>query len=326
MIMNRRTAMTMLGLAAACPWAFANNANAANALRFIIGMDAGGGTDLNARLLVQHLSRHFGGEISVENDGRAGGVTALQSALGETSLAVSTLETTNIFDAAIDDQYPLDIKKVALLDNFVVATRVVAIRSDLGIKSIADWQASGKKLRFGTRTPNYFKGVEMNLLSKIWGVDVVIVPGFSTNEARAAFAAGELDLIAGSYTSTKKSTKDGSGLLLVRTSDPAGEDEESTNLPAASDFVKNETYAPLLPVMNSMNKLQLALATSVTAAPEAGDLNAALSATKLDPAFQADAAKAGLAIDMRTGDEIRDEFSKLIADFDNIRAQFRKLL
>ena len=326
MIMNRRSAIAMLGLAAACPWSFSTQAKAETDLRMIVGMDAGGGTDINARLMAKFLSRHFAGDISIENDGRAGGVTALQAALGETTLTVSTLETTNILSAAIEDNYPLDIKSVALLDNFVIATRVLAIRSAIGIKSVADWRASGKTLRFGTRTPTYFKGVEMTLLSKLWGVNVTIVPGYSTNEARAAFSAGELDLISGSYTSTSKMTKDGAAQMLVRTSDAAGENEESTNLPAATDFVADESYSSLLTVVNNMNKLQLAFATSKASLKDAGPLSAALSTTKLDPEFQAAAAEVGLVVDKRRSDEIRAEFNALVADFDNFRTKFRKLL
>lgn len=325
-MMNRRTALAMLGLAGSYPLLLSTKAHADSALRLIVGMDAGGGTDINARMVAEHLSRHFPGDISIENDGRAGGVTALQAALGGKKLVVSTLETTNIFSAAVEDEYPIDIRDVALLDNFIVATRVIAIRSDIGINSVADWRASGKTLRFGTRTPNYFKGVEMSLLSKIWGVNVTIVPGYSTNEARAAFSAGELDLVSGSYVSTKRMTKDGGARMLVRTSDSAGEDEEANNLPAATDYVVDEELAKLLPFVNSMNKLQLAFATAKSSVADAGPLSAAFSATKLDPAFQADAAKAGLALDLRSGDEIRAEFSALIADFDSFRTQFRKFL
>jgi tripartite-type tricarboxylate transporter receptor subunit TctC len=326
MNMNRRSAIAILAFAAACPWAFASPTRAEEAVRLIVGMDAGGGTDINARMMAKYLSRHFAGTISIENDGRAGGVTALQAALGEANLSVSTLETTNILSAAIEDNYPIDLKSVALLDNFVVATRVLAIRPDLGIKSVADWRDSGKTLRFGTRTPTYFKGVEMTLLSKLWGVNVTIVPGYSTSEARAAFSAGELDLISGSYTSTRKMTKDGAAQMLVRTSDAAGEDDESTNMAAATDFMVDDRYSGLLTVVNNMNKLQLALATSTAALADAGPLREALAATKLDPEFQAAATEAGLVVDKRSSDEIRAEFNALIADFDNIRMQFRKLL
>lgn len=326
MMMNRRSAMAMLGLTAACPWAFANQANAAADLRMIIGMDAGGGTDINARLMAKYLARHFAGDISIENDGRAGGVTALQAALGETKLTVSTLETTNILSAAVDDDYPLDIKNVALLDNFVLATRVLAIRSDIGIKSVADWRASGKTLRFGARTPNAYKGIEMKLLSKLWGVNLLIVPGYGNTETKAAFAAGELDLILGSYTSIRPTTEDGGAQILVRISDAAGEDRASTELPTAGEFVVNDSFASLLPVFNSISKLQLAFVTSVNALKDAGPLIAALGATKLDPEYQTAATEAGLVIDKRGSDEIRAEFRELITGLDDIRAQLSKLL
>ena len=167
MLVNRRSTMALLALSAAYPLAFANKANAAAALRLIISQDAGGGTDTNARLVAQHLAHHFDGSMSVENDARAGGVTALQSALSSPPFAMSVFESTIIINSAIEDQFPINLNDVAILDNFLIATRVLAVNASTGIKSVADWRASGKTLRFGTRTPTYFKGVEMTLLSKL---------------------------------------------------------------------------------------------------------------------------------------------------------------
>ncbi|MDP4823512.1 MAG: hypothetical protein NWR47_06140 [Aestuariivirgaceae bacterium] len=324
--MNRRSAMALLGLTTIFPWALANPASAATRLRMIVGMDAGGGTDQNARLVARYLERHLGGTISIENDARAGGVTALQAALTAAKLVVSTLETTNVYGSAIEDQYPLDITDVALLDNFVIATRVVAVRTATGVSSVQDWRDSGKTLRFGTRTPTYYKAVEMKLLSKLWGVNLEIVPGYSTNEAKAAFAAGEIDLVSGSYTSTLAATKGGGAAMLVRTTDAAGEDEESTLLPDASAFIVNDELANLLPIVNQTNKLQMAFVTSKRAFADAGPLSAAFSATKQDPEYQAAAAKAGLVVDLRGSDEIRREFTDMVANFGKIRAQLRQLL
>jgi tripartite-type tricarboxylate transporter receptor subunit TctC len=326
MMMHRRSAIAMLGLAAACPWAFANQASASAALRLIISQDAGGGTDINARLMAQHLAKHLEGSISVENDARAGGVTALQSALSSPPITASILESTIVFNSAIEDQYPIQLSDIALLDNFLIATRVLAVNVATGIKSVADWRASGKTLRLGTRSETFYVALEMRLLSKLWGVDVTIVPGYSTIEARAAFAAGEVDLLLGSYTSVKKLTKDDSAIIIARSTDAAGEGEETKSIPSAMDYIVDDTLVGLIPVVNKINKRQLAFATSTAALSDTAPLSAAFSATKVDPEYKAATAAAGLVIDTRSSDEVRAEFSELIADFDNIRTQMRKLL
>ena len=326
MLVNRRSAMALLALSAAYPWAFANEANAAAALRLIISQDAGGGTDTNARLVAQHLAHHFDGSMSVENDARAGGVTALQSALSSPPFAMSVFESTIIINFAIEDQFPINLNDVAILDNFLIATRVLAVNASTGIKSVADWRASGKTLRLGTRSEKFYVALEMRLLSKLWGVDVTIVPGYSTIEARAAFAAGEVDLLLGSYTSVRKLTKDDSATIIARSTDAAGEDEGSKAVPSAMDYIVDDTLVGLIPVVNKINKLQLAFATSAAGVADAAPISEALRATKNDPEYLAAAAKAGLVVDTRGSDEIRAEYNELIADFDNVRTEIRKLL
>lgn len=141
------------------------------------------------------------------------------------------------------------------------------------------------------------------------------MPGYITNEARAAFAAGEIELISGCYNSTCAATKGDGATKLVRTTDAASEDEESTHLPYASAFIMNDELANLLPIV-----------TSKTALADTGPLSANLSATKQDPVYQAAAAKAGLVVNLRGGDEICRDFIGMVANFGKIRGQLHQLL
>jgi hypothetical protein len=121
-------------------------------------------------------------------------------------------------------------------------------------------------------------------------------------------------------------TKDDSATIIARSTDAAGEDEGSKAVPSAMDYIVDDTLVGLVPVVNKINKLQLAFATSAAGVADAAPVSEALRATKNDPEYLAAAAKAGLVVDTRGSDEIRAEYNELIADFDNIRTEIRKLL
>src|SRR5258706_9476481 len=66
---KRRTALALLALAAASPWAAAQSAWPAKPVTIIVPFPAGGGTDAFARPLFATLTKNLGKQFVVDNRG-----------------------------------------------------------------------------------------------------------------------------------------------------------------------------------------------------------------------------------------------------------------
>ena len=295
-------------------------------LRMVIGQKPGGGTDMNARLIAEYLRLHYGADITIENQDKAGGVLALQQAISADDLAISTLEASVIFDAITSESPLINLQDIALLDNFIVATRVIAVNSSLGFSTMEDWRKSGKTLRMGARNLNYHQALEGRLASRLTGCKIDVVPGYSTAETKAAFAAGELDMLIGSYSSIVKLTKEGSAAILARTTPTANEDATASALPSLETAAIDPSLLDVAPIFAVILSMQCPFATSVAKSADHVAVAQAMADTKKDSAFLAAAKQAKLTIDPRGQAEIRESFAKIIKDAPQWRTRLSTLL
>jgi tripartite-type tricarboxylate transporter receptor subunit TctC len=125
-------------------------------IRIIVGLVAGGGTDVTARLVAQRLTEALHTNVYVDN--RPGGIfiPATRELVnaepdGHTLLMISTA---NVVTQPFHPDYPFDLRTLAPVTEVSDGPLILVARKDLPIKSIADLVAYAQqnpgKLTFGS--------------------------------------------------------------------------------------------------------------------------------------------------------------------------------
>jgi len=125
-------------------------------IRIIVGLVAGGATDVTARLVAQKLTERLHTNVYVEN--RPGGIfiPATKELIGSppdghTLLMIST---SNVVTQPLHPDYPIDLRSLTPVTEVSDGPLILVVRKDLPIKSVGDLIAYAKqnpgKLTFGS--------------------------------------------------------------------------------------------------------------------------------------------------------------------------------
>ncbi|HUI97308.1 MAG TPA: tripartite tricarboxylate transporter substrate binding protein [Xanthobacteraceae bacterium] len=128
----------------------------AKPIRIIVGLVAGGATDVTARLVAQKLTESLHTSVYVDN--RPGGIfiPATRELIGappdgHTLLMIST---SNVITQPFHPDYPIDLRTLTPITEVSAGPLILVARKELPVKSIADLIAYGRqnpgKLTFGS--------------------------------------------------------------------------------------------------------------------------------------------------------------------------------
>lgn len=201
MIQRRRSCLAMAALAlagvTAIP-ALAQQAYPAKAVRFVSNFQAGGPTDILARLVADSLQKEFKQPFIVENKTGAGGnvgadAVAKSPADGYTVLfSIDTTFTTNPALYASMPFKPEDLKPLMIM---TTSGLLFGVNAGLGIKSVPEFIARGKTkaMNFssaGNGSPGH---ITMALLAEASGIKATHIPYKGAAPAVQAVVSGEVD-------------------------------------------------------------------------------------------------------------------------------------
>jgi tripartite-type tricarboxylate transporter receptor subunit TctC len=186
---------------------FLGNANAQTGypirpVKVIVPSPPGGGTDILARVLAQHLSKALGQPFFVENKAGAGNMIGIEfvahaPADGYTVLVVpSTLALNSVLYKKVPYDPVRDFSPVTLA---ATAPNVLVVNPALPAKSLAEFIALAKAkpgaLSYGTPGIGTSPHLSMELLKSMAGIDLQHVPYRGT-------AAAVTDVIGGQIAAT----------------------------------------------------------------------------------------------------------------------------
>ena len=169
-------------------------------VRIIVGLAAGGGTDVTARLIAQRLTVSLGTSVFVENKPGGAFVPAYRALTeaapdGHTMFFIST--ATVVAQPSTKD-YPFDVRKMAAVTEVGRGPFILTARKELGFHNIGDLVAYAKKnpgkLTFasgGGATGSFSLSVELLRLAA--GINVVNVPYKGAAEALTDLLGGRVD-------------------------------------------------------------------------------------------------------------------------------------
>jgi len=274
-------------------------------VRIIVGLAAGGATDIVARLIGQWLSERLGQQFVVENRPGANGNIATEavvnaSADGHTLLAVSPGAAIN---GALYDKLNFDfLRDIAPVAGILRVANVMAVSLSLPVKTVPEFIAYAKanpnKINMGSAgigSSNHLSGELFKLMS---GAPMLHVPYRGAAPALTDLIGGQVQVVFSAVPSTVEYIKADKVRALAVTS--TSRLEALPNVPTVAEFV---------PGYEASNWWGIA-APKNTPAAIVNKLNQEINAAFADPKMKARLAELG-------GDVLAGSpasFEKLIAD------------
>ena len=191
--------LTFFALALVCGPGWAQNDYPTRPVKVIVPSPPGGGTDILARVLAQHLSKALGQPFFVENKAGAGNMIGIEfvahaPADGYTVLVVpSTLALNSVLYKKVPYDPVRDFAPVTLA---ATAPNVLVVNPALPAKSLAEFIALAKAkpgaLSYGTPGIGTSPHLSMELLKSMAGIDLQHVPYRGTAAAVTDVIGGQI--------------------------------------------------------------------------------------------------------------------------------------
>jgi tripartite-type tricarboxylate transporter receptor subunit TctC len=302
--------LLLLSVAQAAPASDVEKFYGAHQINILVGFSAGGGFDLYARLLAQHIADHVPGHprVVVQNMPGSGSLTAaldiLDIAPRDGSFIGTFVGQVPLYPILSDKKF--DGTKFNWIgsvtsDNYLC---VASTRSD--VKTWADMLT--KTFVAGGNGPDSGLDLHANILKNVFGAKIRLVTGYpGTNDVKAAMLRGEVDGECGLSYSTLQT---GYAQELARKEIRILVQIGLTRIPALADIPFTGDFA----TPRQKEILNLVLGPEQIARPFAAPpgvpadrldaLRAAFDETMTDPEFPAEARQANLDVHPMRGIDI----------------------
>jgi tripartite-type tricarboxylate transporter receptor subunit TctC len=295
----------LLPTTSARSWSQAAEGYPSRPVRIIVGLAAGGATDIVARLIGQWLSERLGQQFVIENRPGANGNIATEAVAnanpdGYTLLAISPGAATN---GALYDKLSFDfLRDIAPVAGIIRVPNVMAVNLSLPVKTVPEFIAYAKanpdKINMGSAgigSSNHLSGELFKLMS---GAPMVHVPYRGAAPALTNLIGGQVQVIFSAVPSTIEYIKADKLRALAVTSTSRA--EALPDVPAVAEFVRG---------YEASNWWGIA-APRKTPAAIVDKLNREINAAFADPKMKARLAELGG--ELLAGSPA--DFEKLIAD------------
>jgi tripartite-type tricarboxylate transporter receptor subunit TctC len=318
----------VLLVAAACMLtgapAVAQDVYAGKTITLVVGGDAGTGFDVYARVLGRHMHRHIPGKpnIVVQNMPGAGSVKAaeyLYTIAPKDGTTFAILFPGALVEPLIGDpsRYRYDPTKFGYLGTADSGTRLCLTYHTSKTKTFEDAQRSTSII--GATQPGSSTADYPNMLNALAGAKFKVVTGYkSTVEIMLAMERGEVDGVCGHEVSSVRAQRpawigSASVNLLVQVGLEPNDEMTKLGVPPVWKFVPEENRA-----VTELIVAQQVFGRPFVTPPEIPEaqlkiLRAAFMATLADPEFLADAKKASLDVNPKSGEEVGAVIKKMFA-------------
>jgi tripartite-type tricarboxylate transporter receptor subunit TctC len=297
-----------------------------------LGFTPGGGNDLYARLLAQHIGHHIPGNplAIVQNMPGAG-----------SSKPVSYLDNGAPKDGTVIASFGPDIIPLSVLDpsqmkiDFSKLNWIGSISRDLRVcyawyqADVQSWDdlMKGKTFNVGVSGPGSNAYTGSSILKNLFKTKTNVIAGYpGSAEQRIAIERRELDGGCGSWTSTPADwIRDKKVKPIVRLSPE--EVEEMPGSPYIGDLAKSDQDRAVLSLLLSAADIARPYVVSLSIAPDrVAILRKAFDETMVDPAFVADAKKTDLPISPVSGIEATKMIQSIVSSKSEVVAAAREIV
>jgi tripartite-type tricarboxylate transporter receptor subunit TctC len=188
-------ALTQCGLAMAQPYP-------QRPVRMVVGLPAGGSTDVMARLVSSKLSERLGQQVVVDNRAGANGIIGIQLVVNSQPDGYTLIMAAGSFGtlSSLYPKLPFDLQKdLAPIALVGTSPYVVVVQPSLPVRNVADLIAYAKanpgKLNYAASTPGSLQRLSGELLKRTAGFDMLYVPYKGTGAMMPDLLGGRLHLV-----------------------------------------------------------------------------------------------------------------------------------
>lgn len=284
-------------------------------VRLVVGFSAGGGFDVNARVIARHMGKHIPSNpsIIVENMTGAGSLIAanyVYKAAKPDGLTIGNFAGGLVMNQIFGQPgIEFDARKFIYIGVPAKSPPVCVLSKASGIDSMEKWLAAKNPVKLGGLSPGNTTDDVPKVLKSTIGLPVRVVSGYKgTSDIRLAVETGELDGACWNWesvsTTWRKSLQNGDiAVVLQTTPEPL---PDLPKVPTAVKFAKTEEARKLIQVgiHDQYQILRLYTLPPDTPKERVDVLRRAFEQTMKDPEFKAEMDKANLPIDPVSGGEL----------------------
>ena len=276
---------------------------AGKTIRLIVGYSAGGGHDLNARLLARYIGQYIPGKprVVVENMPGASSLKSVQylDSGAPTDGTVFTAFSSGLVTESLTrpDHIPVNLNNYAWIGNLSQEVRVCYVRAGLGIHS---WQDVLKHpgIIFGETGRGSASYIDSGILKEIFGVKLKAILGYpGSSEKKIAVERGELDGDCVSFSSIPTEWIEGNKIKIISRGSTAVLPGMPSDTPYILDLMDDPEKKKLIKFLLSPAYIgRPYVASKAVPADRVAALRAAFTAALKDPQLLAEADKLQLPV------------------------------
>jgi tripartite-type tricarboxylate transporter receptor subunit TctC len=187
-------------LLSASPLTQAQELQSGKPIRIIVGLSAGGGTDVMARLVAAKMSENMKANVIVENKAGGNFIPALRELTGSPpdGHTLFFISTSTLITQPLHKEYPFDLTKLTPVTQVATGPLILVAKNALGVKTLKELvdraKANPNKISFGsgggTGSSLYFA---TELLKSKTGMQVNIVSYKGAAPALNDLLGGHID-------------------------------------------------------------------------------------------------------------------------------------
>jgi tripartite-type tricarboxylate transporter receptor subunit TctC len=302
-------------------------------VRIVVGNSAGGGSDLNARMLARFMGKYIPGNprIVVENMPGASSLKSVQylDSGAPTDGTVITAFNPGLVTESLTkpDQIPVKLTNFSWIGSLSQEIRVCYLRSELGISTFEE-VLKHPGINYGETGKGSASYVDSAILKDLFGVKIKSILGYPGGaERKIAIERGELDGECTSFSSVPfEWVKSGRAKVYLRSSKvilPG----MSADTPYITDLISDPKKKEIIEFLHSPAYLgRPYIVSKAVPADRVTALRMAFEAAIKDPQMIAEAAKLQLPIEgPLTGEEAAAYVAELYKSPPDVVAAARKI-
>ena len=281
-------------------------------IRIIVGLAAGGGYDVYARMIARHMGKHISGNssVSVENMTGAGSLVSanyLYKVAKPDGLTISHFIGGLFLHQLLGkpgiefDAPKFEFIGTPMQDNFVLG-----VARSTGVTDVEKWIASKQVVKFGGIATGTGSDDVPNILKATIGLPLQLVTGYKgTSEIRLAFNGGEVSGVSISWESAKSTWRKEveSGDMTIVLQGNTKSHPELIKVPVSINFAKTDEARKLMQIVLQAHgpTVRPFVLPPRTPKDRVQILRKAFIDTMKDPDFLAETKKANLDINPTDG-------------------------
>ncbi|MYZ48241.1 tripartite tricarboxylate transporter substrate-binding protein [Propylenella binzhouense] len=313
--------MLAAGLLAAVPGAASaqDDFYAGKTVTIVVGLSAGGGYDLYARFLAEHMSRHIPGHPKIVVENRPGAATrtattyVYEVAPKDGTVIGNSLNILPLDQFIFPQQRRYDLTKVQFIGNIAGLTSVIAVSDKSPVQTVDDLTEKAAKL--GSNGKNSETYIIPALINAFLGSKFDIVTGFpGVSDIDLAIERGEIDGRGGSWNSFRSLHQDwiDAGKIKPLMQIGTADDPFMQGVPQLSSLAKTDEQKAIFSLLSNTTRFSRAYWVAPGVPEERVKiLRDAFQATMNDPEFKKAAEQANMEVTPSNAAEITAAIEEL---------------